>query len=181
MKSNHVVLLLGALLAGCASGRSATVSRQALVDKLAADGRFTKVTQMLNASDLKLPSESCTVFVPTDEAFARLDKGVVERGLKPENRERLRTELEFHVLPEKLTKAMLGDRDTVDTAAGYPISIKRKDQRLIVGNALLTEADIDFENGLIHVIDSVLRPPAGFRKPKAPLPSRKVQPDQWWW
>jgi uncharacterized surface protein with fasciclin (FAS1) repeats len=98
-----------------------------------------------------------TVFAPTDEAFAKLPPGTVENLLKPENREKLIAVLKYHVVPGKVTAA---DVKTMEakTAQGQSVSIKVTSEGVTVDNAKVVKTDILAENGVIHVIDTVILP-----------------------
>ena len=98
-----------------------------------------------------------TVFAPTDEAFGKLPKGTVEDLLKPENKEKLVSILTYHVLPGKV---MAADVKTmkVKTANGQELSIKVEDGNVTVDNAKVTKTDVAANNGVIHVIDTVVLP-----------------------
>ena len=124
---------------------AAAIEAAGLVDTLSGPGPFT-------------------VFAPTDAAFAALPEGTLDRLLLPENRERLRVLLAYHVLPGEVTSAdIAGQRVAVPTAMGAPLQIDTT-AGLMVDNANIIAADIDASNGVIHVIDRVLVPqvqPAG--------------------
>ncbi|WP_425499911.1 fasciclin domain-containing protein [Fontisphaera persica] len=98
-----------------------------------------------------------TVFAPTDEAFAKLPPGTVENLLKPENREKLVAVLKYHVVPGKV---MAADVKTMEarTAQGQAVSIKVTSEGVMVDNAKVVKTDIVAENGVIHVIDTVILP-----------------------
>ncbi|RYD34596.1 MAG: fasciclin domain-containing protein [Verrucomicrobiaceae bacterium] len=98
-----------------------------------------------------------TVFAPTDEAFAKLPKGTVENLLKPENKEKLVALLTYHVVPAKV---MAADVTTgkVKTVNGKEVSVKVTDGKVTVDKANVVKTDIVAENGVIHVIDSVIMP-----------------------
>jgi uncharacterized surface protein with fasciclin (FAS1) repeats len=112
-----------------------------------------------------------TVFAPTNEAFNMLPKGSVDNLLKPENKEQLQTILKYHVVPGRvsamdLTK-MIKDNDgkaTLKTVQGDNLyaSLDKKDHIWIWdengGKAMVTIADVNQSNGVIHVIDHVLMP-----------------------
>jgi uncharacterized surface protein with fasciclin (FAS1) repeats len=104
-----------------------------------------------------------TVFAPTDEAFAKLPAGTVEDLLKPENKEKLKAILTYHVVPGKVMASdvlKLGGKQ-VATAQGSPVTVKIDGDTVMIGSAKVTKADIETSNGVIHVIDAVLLPPAG--------------------
>jgi uncharacterized surface protein with fasciclin (FAS1) repeats len=120
----------------------AAVKAADLVDTLKGDGPFT-------------------VFAPTDEAFAKLPKGTVEELLKPENKDKLKAILTYHVVSGKVMAAAVVTLDgkNVKTVQGSPVAIKVEGGTVMVGMATVTKTDIQTRNGVIHVIDTVLLPP----------------------
>lgn len=98
-----------------------------------------------------------TVFAPNDEAFAKLPAGTVESLLKPENREKLAAILKYHVVPGKV---MAADVKTMEakTAQGQKLKLAVTSAGVTVDNAKVIKTDILAENGVIHVIDSVILP-----------------------
>jgi uncharacterized surface protein with fasciclin (FAS1) repeats len=108
--------------------------------------------------------ENLTVFAPTDAAFEKLPEGTVEDLLKPENKDKLAAILSYHVLPRELASNMLpGRRIHVSTIkeGGDDMLAVEKDahtQAVTVDGANVVKADIEADNGLIHVIDKVLIP-----------------------
>jgi uncharacterized surface protein with fasciclin (FAS1) repeats len=98
-----------------------------------------------------------TVFAPSDDAFAALPAGLLEKLLLPENVAVLTSILTYHVVSGTVMSAdiMAGDVPTVegstvalDTASG-----------VTVNGATVTTADVAASNGVIHVIDAVMVPP----------------------
>jgi uncharacterized surface protein with fasciclin (FAS1) repeats len=98
-----------------------------------------------------------TVFAPTDDAFAKLPPGTVDTLLKPENKEKLKAILLYHVVAGKVlstdlkagsVKTLNGEDVTIDLSGGAPK----------VNDATVIKADIPASNGVIHVIDTVLLP-----------------------
>lgn len=98
-----------------------------------------------------------TVFAPTDEAFAKLPAGTVEDLLKPENKQKLVAILTYHVVPGKV---MAADVKTMKakTVNGKELSIKVEDGKVTVDNARVIKTDGAAQNGVIHVIDTVVLP-----------------------
>jgi uncharacterized surface protein with fasciclin (FAS1) repeats len=98
-----------------------------------------------------------TVFAPTDEAFAKLPAGTLEELLKPENKEKLVAILTYHVVPGKV---MAADVKTMKakTVNGKELSIKVEDGNVTVDDAKVLKTDVLADNGVIHVIDSVILP-----------------------
>jgi uncharacterized surface protein with fasciclin (FAS1) repeats len=100
-----------------------------------------------------------TVFAPTNAAFDKLPAGTVEGLLKPEAKADLRNILEYHVYVGVLKPEMLADGQTYGEVNGDNITIGSKDGKLTVNGANII-ASIPATNGIIHVIDAVLLPPA---------------------
>ena len=98
-----------------------------------------------------------TVFAPTDEAFAKLPAGTLDDLLKPENKDKLKGILLYHVVPGKV---MAADVKTMKakTAGGKELSIKVEGGKVTVDNATVVKTDVAAKNGVIHVIDTVLLP-----------------------
>ncbi|AFO90366.1 fasciclin domain-containing protein [Phaeobacter inhibens] len=124
--------------AGDFSTLVAAVQAAGLVDTLKGDGPFT-------------------VFAPTDAAFAALPAGTVEELLKPENKDKLIEILTYHVVPGKVMSGDLVDDMKAATVQGSEITIDL-DSGVMVDEATVTTADIEAENGVIHVIDTVIMP-----------------------
>lgn len=100
-----------------------------------------------------------TLLAPTDEAFKALPKGTLENLLKSENREQLWAVLALHVIPSKVPA---GDALNAGTAKslGGQLKFGIDDGRFRVNDATILKVDLEADNGVIHVIDSVLLPPA---------------------
>ena len=146
------------------SAAPAFAAEKDIVDTAVA-AKFTTLVAAVKAADLvdTLKGDGpFTVFAPTDEAFAKLPKGTVEDLLKPENKDKLKAILTYHVVPGKVMAAdvvkLNGKR--VKTAQGSPVTIKVDGNTVMVGEAKVTKTDIQTSNGVIHVIDTVLLPPA---------------------
>jgi uncharacterized surface protein with fasciclin (FAS1) repeats len=107
-----------------------------------------------------------TVFAPTDAAFAKLPKGTVADLLKPENRKKLIAILTYHVVPGRVYASEVLGADGVKSVQGSTIQVNlRKNDKgevtaAMVNQARIVKTDIDTTNGVIHVIDSVILPPA---------------------
>ena len=98
-----------------------------------------------------------TIFAPTDAAFAKLPAGTVESLLKPENRDKLVAILTYHVVPGKVLAA---DVKTMEakTVQGQSVKIAVSGSGVTVDNAKVVKTDVMAENGVIHVIDTVILP-----------------------
>jgi uncharacterized surface protein with fasciclin (FAS1) repeats len=117
----------------------AAVKAGELVDVLKGDGPFT-------------------VFAPTNEAFAKLPAGTVEELLKPEKRDKLIAVLTYHVVPGVVRSTDLRDGQKAKTVQGQEITVSLKDGKAMIDNAVVSAADIEAKNGIVHVIDSVILP-----------------------
>ena len=98
-----------------------------------------------------------TVFAPNDEAFAKLPAGTVESLLKPENKDKLIAILKYHVVPGKVMAADVKTME-VKTAQGQNVKLKVSDNGVNIDQAKVVKTDLIAENGVIHVIDSVILP-----------------------
>jgi uncharacterized surface protein with fasciclin (FAS1) repeats len=113
-----------------------------------------------------------TVFAPTNAAFAKLPPGTVESLTQPENRAALTRILTYHVVAGRVSASDLaaqidasGGRATLTTVQGGTLTASREGRFIRLtdgagGTALVTAADVAGSNGLVHVIDTVVMPPA---------------------
>merc|ERR1712232_95674 len=100
-----------------------------------------------------------TVMAPTNDAFAALPEGTVEDLLKPENKDKLAEILQYHVVAANAPSSSLVSGD-VDTLSGDSFAVVVSDGGVTVNGANVKTADVIASNGIIHVIDAVLMPPA---------------------
>ena len=131
-----------------------------IVDTAADAGTFETLVAAVTAAELveTLKGEGpFTVFAPTDEAFAALPEGTVESLLLPENKDQLVAILTYHVVPGKVMSTDLTDDMTATTVQGGDITIDL-DNGVMVNGATVVTADIEADNGVIHVIDQVILP-----------------------
>lgn len=101
-----------------------------------------------------------TVFAPTNAAFDALPKGTVEDLLKPENKDKLQNILEYHVAVGVYKTENMLDGQSINQANLDNITLSVKDGKVMVNNSANIVASIPASNGIIHVIDAVLLPPA---------------------
>jgi len=99
------------------------------------------------------------VFAPTNEAFAALPEGTVENLLKPENKDALANILKYHVTPGNYSKDFLKKFKKLGQANNGYVQVEVVDGEPIIGGAKIL-ASIKAGNGIVHVIDKVLLPPA---------------------
>jgi uncharacterized surface protein with fasciclin (FAS1) repeats len=106
-----------------------------------------------------------TVFAPTNEAFGALPEGTLDSLLKPENKAQLADILTFHVLPEQVLSTDLKQYQRVATVEGKHLDVIKSHQGVFVGADIkslkqVTGADNLASNGVAHIIDGVMLPPA---------------------
>ena len=133
-----------------------------IVDTAVKAGQFKTLAAALKAADLidTLKGKGpFTVFAPTDAAFAKLPAGTVGNLLKPENKAKLVKILTYHVVPGKIMSTSLAGKETdAKTVEGSNISIDATKGGVTVNSAKVTSADVAADNGVIHVIGTVLIP-----------------------
>ncbi len=101
-----------------------------------------------------------TVFAPTDEAFDKLPKGTIADLLKPENKATLAGILTYHVIPGRVYSEAAVAAKSAKTVQGATVAIKANDKGAFVNDSKIIATDVDASNGVIHIIDTVLMPPA---------------------
>jgi uncharacterized surface protein with fasciclin (FAS1) repeats len=131
-----------------------------IVDVAASNKSFSTLVAAVKAAGLveTLKGEGpYTVFAPTDEAFAKLPKGTLESLLKPENKQKLVAILTYHVVPGKvMAKDVKSGK--VKTASGSSFKMKVSKKGVWVDKAKVVATDVKADNGVIHVIDTVILP-----------------------
>lgn len=161
-KSGLFLALLALSLAGAGSARAADI-----VDIAAGNGQFKTLVAAVKAAglvDTLKGKGPFTVFAPTDAAFAKLPAGTVENLLKPENKEKLVALLTYHVVPGDVKAAdvlKLKSGTAVATVNGAKVTVTHGKSGVRVNNARVIKTDVEADNGVIHVIDTVIMPPAG--------------------
>jgi len=135
-------------------------SQGSIVDIAIEDGRFETLVAALQAADLAetLAGEGpFTVFAPTDDAFAKLPEGTVEALL--EDIPALTDILLYHVVSGEVLAEDVVNLEEAETLLGENVSIRVEDGNVYINDAMVIITDIMADNGVIHVIDSVLLPP----------------------
>lgn len=100
-----------------------------------------------------------TVFAPTNDAFNKLPAGTVEGLLKPEKKADLQNILQYHVTTSALSAEFFKDGQTIGMVNGDNAKITVKDGKVQINGANII-ASVKASNGIVHVIDAVLLPPA---------------------
>lgn len=154
--------VLSSVFLAAAMSFSAVAAKAAdIVDTAIAAGQFNTLVAAVQAAGLvdTLKSEGpFTVFAPTDDAFAKLPAGTVESLLLPENRDTLVAILTYHVVPGKIMSADIAGAVTeVASVQGGMLAVNATDG-VKINDATVIIADIETDNGVIHVIDTVILP-----------------------
>ena len=152
-----------------AAGAVATAPKRIdIVDTAVGAGAFKTFASALGAAGLVDTMKSAgpfTVFAPTDAAFAKLPADTVEELFKPENKAKLASILTYHVVSGMVMASTVFTTDgkKVATVNGAEITVKVGKDGVMVDGAKVTTTDIECTNGVIHIIDSVILPPAAER------------------
>jgi len=132
-----------------------------IVDTASAAGSFKTLVTAVKAArlvDTLKGKGPFTVFAPTDEAFAKLPNGTLDKLLKPENKKQLVAILTYHVVPGKvMAKDLAGQKTMAKSVEGSEIAVDATNG-VKVDNAKVVKADIQASNGVIHAIDAVIMP-----------------------
>lgn len=120
--------------------------------------RFIEAVKAAGLADKLKGAEPYTLFVPSDEAFARLGKDMTEELFDPANKDELAAVLKSHIVPGRVTVGTLaGKQASFETAASTDITIETgKETR--AANAKVLISDVIASNGVIHVVDELIEP-----------------------
>jgi uncharacterized surface protein with fasciclin (FAS1) repeats len=130
-----------------------------IVQTAVAAGKFKTLASLLKKAGLAGTLQGkgpFTVFAPTDAAFAKVPDATLEALGK--DKAKLRSVLLYHVAKGKLTAAKVVKRESVKTLNGQRVKIRVRDDKVFVGGARVTTADVGASNGVIHIINKVLIP-----------------------
>jgi transforming growth factor-beta-induced protein len=167
--SKLLVLIFSSLLIlqGCGSGTKhevAPADPQSIVDVATANGSFTTLIAALEATGLDTTlsdmDSKFTVFAPTDDAFALLGQEVIDALLA--DTDTLSDILTYHVISGEVdsSAAISSAGSLVEMVNGDSVGLSLDGENLLVNTATVILVDVAADNGVIHVIDAVLTPPA---------------------
>ncbi|HAY37164.1 MAG TPA: Nex18 symbiotically induced protein [Bacteroidetes bacterium] len=134
-----------------------------IVETAVSAGTFDTLVAAVTAADLVSVLSGpgpFTVFAPTEAAFAALPSGTVETLLLPENKDQLIAMLTYHVVSGAVTSEQVVGLTSAPTVQGSSVNIRVEGGVVYINDAAVTQVDIEASNGVIHVIDQVLLPPA---------------------
>ncbi|MDO6433657.1 fasciclin domain-containing protein [Flavitalea sp. BT771] len=123
------------------------------------DKHMTTLKKAVMASDLDQVLSSrgpFTVFAPSDIAFAKLEKGILENLLMPENKAKLADLLNCHVVPGKIDFKDLKDGEKLKTVNGKELLVQVNNGEVSIEGANIKSYDTKISNGVIHSLDTVM-------------------------
>ncbi|HET9826358.1 MAG TPA: fasciclin domain-containing protein [Chitinophagaceae bacterium] len=101
-----------------------------------------------------------TVFAPTNAAFNKLPKGTLDELMKPEKKADLQNILQYHVTTSALKADFFKDGQTIGMVNGDNVTVSVKDGKIVLNNSATVVGSVQASNGMVHIIDGVLLPPA---------------------
>lgn len=146
---------LAIVFSGCDSTDAAPIQQNTVVD-VAIDANFSTLVTAVQSGGLETTLRGTgpfTVFAPTNEAFEALPEGALASLLLEENQQQLADILTFHVVPGEVSLSDVLTTTTATTLNGADLPIG-----LSIEGAAVTMADIGADNGIVHVIDTVIMP-----------------------
>jgi uncharacterized surface protein with fasciclin (FAS1) repeats len=159
-----VAVAVVALVAVAALGPTASATPRVqgnIVETAVAAGQFNTLTMLLKraglVSTLQKPGPY-TVFAPTDAAFKKVPKATIDALLQ--DKTKLKAVLLYHVVPGKVTAAKVVRLRSAKTANGAKVRIRVAGSTVFVNDSKVTKTDVMASNGVIHVVNRVLIPPA---------------------
>jgi uncharacterized surface protein with fasciclin (FAS1) repeats len=169
MRTKKIALGLGALAvaATAAFGGQASAApaepaaKKNIVQTAVAAGQFTTLVSLVKKAGLASALSGkgpFTVFAPTDAAFAKVPKATLDALAR--NKAQLKAVLLYHVVSGKLTASKVVKLKTAKTLQGKPVRIRVNGGNVFVGGAKVTTPDVMASNGVVHVVNKVLLPPA---------------------
>lgn len=156
--SNGVIHVIDHVILPSVDNIAATAEKAGTFKTLLAAAKAAGLVEVLSGD------QPLTVFAPTDDAFAKLPGGTVENLLKPENKQKLAEILKFHVVSGRAFSNDVLSRKEVKTIQGGILTAATNNGIATINGAALVTTDIDASNGVIHVIDTVMLPPASSDK-----------------
>jgi len=176
MKLSHIAVIaalavasLGVVACGSSDSETTTstaatttMSDETIAAVASGNADLSTLVAALKAGDLVTTLEGTgpyTVFAPTNAAFADI-QSTVDTLLEPGNKTDLQQVLTYHVVPGTYTAADLKDGQKLKTVEGQDLTVSIKDGVVKVNDATVEATDITASNGVVHVINKVLVPPA---------------------
>lgn len=142
------------------TGKKEAVEQGTLADLIADSATFSTLTKAIKAAGLEEilgAKGTYTIFAPTDEAFDKLPAGTLGKLLLPENKEKLRSLLLYHVVPGNVLSVDLKDGE-VKTMNGEKVKIDVDGDDIEIDESKVFSVDVMASNGVMHSIGTVIVP-----------------------
>jgi uncharacterized surface protein with fasciclin (FAS1) repeats len=124
------------------------------------DKNMKTLKKGIHASDLdQLLSSSgpFTIFAPSDLAFEKLEKGMMDQLLEPQNRPKLADLMNNHIVKGKIGYESLKDGDKLTSVNGKELLVQEKDGQISIAGVSILPRDAKVSNGVVHLADTVIR------------------------
>ena len=121
---------------------------------------LVKALQQADLVDVLANPGPFTVFAPTNAAFDKLPKGTLDGLMKSDKKEDLQNILQYHVTTSSLKADFFKDGQILGMVNGDNITVSVKDGKIVLNNSATIVASVQASNGMVHIIDAVLLPPA---------------------
>jgi transforming growth factor-beta-induced protein len=152
----------GAMMQGVMVGGAAMIPDKNIVANALNSKDHTTLVSAVKAAGLVSALEAkgpYTVFAPTNEAFSNLPAGTVQMLLEPQNKAKLTSILEYHVVPGAYKVSDLQDGQMLKTLEGDSLKVTKQGNTTYINGVAITIPDVIDSNGVTQVIGSVLIPP----------------------
>jgi uncharacterized surface protein with fasciclin (FAS1) repeats len=181
---NHVVIVLAIFVASCNNEQKQTpdavsneatpvaggqenvkddVSQKDVVKVAIASPDHTTLVAAVKQAELVTALSNAgpfTVFAPTNAAFNKLPAGTVDGLMKEDKKADLQDILQYHVTTSSLKAEFLTDGMKIGMVNGGSVTVSVKDGKIMLNGTATVVASVPASNGMVHVIDEVLLPPA---------------------
>lgn len=148
----------------CTGLRASADNIAEVAEKAGSFKTLLKLVKLAGLEGALTGTDELTVFAPTDEAFAKLPKKTVATLTDPKNKATLAGILKYHILKGKVSAAdvlKLKSPTAVEALSGDKITVTHSAKGVFLnGKSKVVKPDVAADNGVIHVIDTVILPPA---------------------
>jgi uncharacterized surface protein with fasciclin (FAS1) repeats len=123
------------------------------------DKNLKTLKKGIHASDLDQVLSSTgpyTFFAPIDLAFEKLEKGLMETMLEPQNRSQLADMMKNHIVDGKILFTDLKDGDTLKTLNNRELKVQAKEGGISINNVSVSQSNLKASNGIVYTLDTVL-------------------------
>lgn len=158
---SFVVALSLSLLSGIALAQTTNYVNAMDTAKMADElSTFVAAVEAAGLDD-KLNNGQYTIFAPTNEAFAKLPEGKLDRLLLPENKQKLIEILTYHVIPVRLSVDDFREGKSYKTLNGHLLNVLFTNPPILVNKKISVITSLAASNAIIYFVDMVILPPEG--------------------